>query len=561
MTLKSRLRTGVALLGVLSVASLASIIGGAATPRFLPDDPIQVERDTEDASGMRNHEPNLFVDFAYNTLTGAKPASSPRAGNINTIDEVPDSSWYTNRHGLTAADVKKGPNRDNGPAAGNWTVTSSKSDGVTPGFTIKDANGQRWFLKFDPPGMRGMATGTEVTVTRLMWALGYNVPENHIAYLQREQLLVGDGAKFTTASGTTRGMKANDIDKLLERANREGDGRYRVVASRALDGKPIGRIKFIGTRSDDPNDIVAHEHRRELRAYGTFAAWLNHVDAKGINSLDMLVTENGRASVKHNLIDFGSALGSGATDAAEYWAGSQYFVDGEQVLSRMFSFGANPPKWHSVPFYESPAIGRLPLNNASFDPEAWKPREPNRAFLNSRRDDKFWAAERLASISREMIAAAVAAGELGNAKDEEFLVHAIAERRDAILRAYLPAVNPISAPSLGQDGMLSFRNTAVDADVARTPEEYRGVFYTFDNMTGGAEFVGESRSVATTMPVPADAAMADAEFVKVSVSATSREHEAWDTAVDAYFQRTANGWRLVGFERMPEAPIRVTTTD
>ena len=73
---------------------------------------------------------------------------------------MPDSSWLTNRAGnraLTPEDVAKGPDTSAGPAPGTWTVTSSKSDGVTPGFTIKDANGQRWFLKFDPPGYRGMA--------------------------------------------------------------------------------------------------------------------------------------------------------------------------------------------------------------------------------------------------------------------------------------------------------------------------------------------------------------------------------------------------------------------
>jgi hypothetical protein len=83
-------------------------------------------------------------------------------------------------------------------------VTSSKSDGVTPGFTITDASGQLWFLKFDPRGYRGMTTGTEVAVTKLMWALGYNVPENYIAYMQREQLRVGDGATFTPAGGKRR---------------------------------------------------------------------------------------------------------------------------------------------------------------------------------------------------------------------------------------------------------------------------------------------------------------------------------------------------------------------
>ena len=95
---------------------------------------------------------------------------------------------------MTATDIANGPNTTTGPAAGTWTVISSKSDGVTPGFTIRDATGQVWFLKFDPPGYRAMATGTEVAVTKLMWALGYNVPENHVAHMRREQLVVGDGA-------------------------------------------------------------------------------------------------------------------------------------------------------------------------------------------------------------------------------------------------------------------------------------------------------------------------------------------------------------------------------
>src|SRR5204862_3087986 len=136
---------------------------------------------------------------------------------------------------------------------------------------------------FDPPGYRGMATGTEVVVTKLMWALGYNVPENHIAYLTKDQLVVGEGAKFTPAGGTKRLMRRDDLDKLLQRANREQNGSFRVVASKPLPGKPVGRIRFFGTRPDDPNDIVPHEDRRELRAYETFAAWLNHVDAKAIN--------------------------------------------------------------------------------------------------------------------------------------------------------------------------------------------------------------------------------------------------------------------------------------
>jgi hypothetical protein len=305
----------------LGAATAAAITASAGSQKFYPDDPMPVERDSQDASAIKAYDLNLFVDLTYNIIRGSEIVGTSRARNVNTIDEVPDSSWYTNRLGhqtLTPADMTAGPNTSPGPVAGTWTITSSKSDGVTPGFTIKDASGQRWFLKFDPRGYRGMATGTEVAVTKLMWALGYNVPENHIAYMTRQQLVVGAEAKYTPAGGTTRAMRAEDVDKLLGGADRELDGRYRVVASRALAGKPIGRIRFAGVRPDDPNDVIAHEDRRELRGYRVFAAWLNHVDAKAINSLDTLVTENGRSYVKHHLIDFGSSLGSGGIAPAEY---------------------------------------------------------------------------------------------------------------------------------------------------------------------------------------------------------------------------------------------------
>jgi hypothetical protein len=427
---------------------------------------------------------------------------------------------------------------------------------VTPGFTVKDVNGERWFLKFDPPGYRAMSTGTEVTVTKLMWALGYNVPENHIAYMRAEQLAVGDGATFTPPEGKRRAMRAADVDDLLERANQESDGTYRVVASRALPGKPVGRLRFYGTRPDDPNDIVPHENRRELRGYAVFAAWVNHVDAKSINSLDTLVTENGRAHVRHNLIDFGSALGSGGVGPADFWAGEEYLVEPASVGKRLVGFGFSFPKWHTDPYYESPSIGRLPEDNTDFDPDAWKPRVRNRAFLNARLDDKFWAARKLAALSTPLLRAAVRAGDFGDPAAEDFLVRALAQRRDAIARAYLTAVNPILDPRL-DGGILTFTNAAVDADVARAPRSYRASWSTYDNATGETGRIGETSGATTSLSAPADLPSHDGVFIKVQLSAVrsggpSGPPESWEKPVDAYFRLRGGQWRLVGFERMPE---------
>jgi hypothetical protein len=554
MTIRLSRRLGAAL-AIAAAAAATTAVGSAATQRFYDDDPIWVERATQDASAMKPTEVSLFVDLAYNILTGADVPNPIRARNINTIDEVPDSAWFTNRIGrlpLTPDDITKGPNTTAGPAPGAWTVTSSKSDGVTPGFTVKDPTGQRWFLKFDPPGHRAMATGTEVAATKLMWAVGYNVPENYIAYLHRDQLVVGDSAKFTPPGGTARRMQANDIDKLLARADREPDGSYRVVASKALQGTPVGRIRFSGVRPDDPNDIVPHEDRRELRGYRVFAAWLNHTDAKAINSLDTLVREDGKTYVRHHLIDFGSVLGSGGVNEADYWAGRQYLIEPKLAGKQMAGFGFLPPKWNRTSFYEAKSVGRLATDNDTFNPDQWKPRVPNAAFLHARADDKFWAARKLMAITRPMLRAAVQTGQFGDAAAEDVLVQALAQRREAIGRAYLTAVNPIADPSIDASGELTFVNVAVDADVARAPRGYRAVWSRFDNTTGATTRIGETSGRSTSLAVPAGLPTDDGVFIQVSLSAVGAAHESWETPVHAFFRLRNDSWKLVGFERMPE---------
>jgi hypothetical protein len=486
-------------------------------------------------------------------IAGRRAPADVRARNVNTVGEVPDSSWFTNRVGrrtITPEEVANGPDTTTGPGAGRWTVTSSKSDGVTPGFTVTDASGQLWFLKFDPRGYRGMSTGTEVAVTKVMWALGYNVPENHIAYVRREQLVAGGRATFSPAGGTRRPMKPADIDALLQRVDRERDGSYRVVASKALPGTPIGRVRFYGTRPDDPNDIVAHEHRRELRGYGVFAAWLNHVDAKAINSLDTLIVDNGRGRVQHNLIDFGSSLGSGGVAPADHWAGTQYLVQPRDSFRQMAGFGFVYPNWHTAKFYESASIGRLPQANTTFNPDEWKPRVPNQAFLHARADDKFWAAQKLAAFTTDMLRAAVRAGDFGDPASEAFLVKALAERRDAILRTYLTAINPIADPALNDEGVLTFRNAAVDADVAAAPRGYRAEWFIFDNATGKGRRIGESAGRTVRLDAPAALPSTPGAFIKVELSSTAAERPSWETPVTAMFIRLDDAWKLVGFERM-----------
>ena len=532
----------------------AAFAAGAAGPKFYPDDPISRVVDSQDAAGVQEREINLIYDTLENSVYWPGDRTpNVRAQNLNTIDEVPDSNWFTNRLGaraITVDELLKGPDTVSGPAEGNWTVIAAKNDGVTPGFTVRDSKGQVWFIKFDPPGYRGMATGTEVVVTKLFWALGYHVPEVHLATLHPDRLTIDDAARITPPSGNRRQFKQSDIRTLLRKAHREPDGSYRVIASKALAGRPVGGFRFYGIRSDDPNDIVPHEHRRELRAYGTFAAWLNHVDSKSINTLDTVIDQDGRKVVRHHLLDFGSTVGSAGVYPREAFEGWEYLIEGKKALAGMPTLGLYVKNWRTVPLYRSRSVGAFPIDNADWDPEKWKSRYPNSAFRSARLDDKFWAARRLQGFTDDMLEAVTRVGQFADPPSEEMLAKFFIDRRDAIVRRYLPAVNPVVDVQLSASGALTFKNAAADAGVAKPPAEYAVQWLRFDNAAGTTTPIGTTAAPGTDVRAPAGLPSNAGDYIRVEISAKGGP-ESWAAPVHAYFVREGSGWKLVGFERLP----------
>jgi hypothetical protein len=538
----------------LAACLAASTVAGQS-PRFYQDDPLARVEDTQDASGVRPRAVNLVYDEMRNLFGNpGDPDMRRRAMSVNSIDEVPDSSWFTNRllgtRPMTVEDVARGPDTGRGPAPGNWIVVSGKSDGITPGFTILDTAGDRWFIKFDPPRWRQMATAAEVVSTKLFHAFGYHVPETHIATLSRGALLIGDRATIATEDGAARRLVARDIDRLLRMAAQEPDGSYRVLASKALPGTPVGPFLYEGTRSDDPNDVVPHEHRRELRALRVFAAWTNHVDSKSINSLDTLVETNGRTIVRHHLIDFGSTLGSASIKPREYDEGHHYIVDPRPTLLGALSLGLYIPSFHFIDYDEAEAVGRFEVEG--FDPTTWKPRVPNPAFRRARADDTFWAARRVTAMTDDMIRAAVKTGRYSDAAAERHIGDVLIARRNAIAAAWLTPVNPVVDPALDAGGILRFGNAAVSAGVARAPGGYEAAWASFDNATGVATPLGSPVTArGAELAAPKDLPQATGSFVRVAIRAVDPPEPAWSTPVHAYFRRDGGSWTLVGFERMP----------
>lgn len=548
------LKRGTCVFVALVAAGVLTAGQERTAPRFYGDDPIARVTDTQDASKVQPRDIALYYDAIINLFGRPGKSEVVRAASVNTIDEVPDSSWFTSRLGsrpVTADEIARGPNDDRGPASGKWLV-HRKANGVSPGFTIDDPRGRRYFIKFDPPGYPELGTATEVIVTRLFYALGYYVPQSSIVTLRPEDLEIAGDAEVRTTGGGRRRMRHSDIEEQLSRAHRNADGTYRVVAGEGLP-RPLEGFKYEGTRSDDPNDVIPHEDRRELRGLRVFSAWVNHTDAKAINSLDTLVTENGRTFVRHHLIDFNAALGSAGIGPRDRRDGYEYIVETGPAKKALPAFGFAVRPWMTIDYPRYRGIGRF--ESARFVPEEWRPRVPNPAYIRSRADDTFWAARKLMAMSDDLIRAAVHAGQLTDPVAEKFLTDALIERRNKIGRAWLTAVNPIVDPALAADGSLTFQNEAVAHGFASAPRGYAAVWHTYDNEAGSATRIGETESQGAQLRAPS--IPSSARFIRVDIRAVNPANAAlasWSQPVHAYFRRAGTGWELVGFNRMPDAP-------
>ena len=189
---------------------------------------------------------------------------------------------------------------------------------------------------------------------------------------------------------------------------------------------------YHGTRPDDPNDIVLHEHRRELRAARVFGAWLNHDDSRGVNSLDMLETRNGRGHIKHYMFDFGSILGSGTVYEQRLRAGNEYIYEPKPGWRTLATLGLYVRPWILINYPDvPPSIGRF--EGDAFDPAAWKPEYPNPAFRNMRPDDAFWGAMIVARFDDAAIRAIVEKARYSDPRATEYTTTLI-KRRDKVLR-------------------------------------------------------------------------------------------------------------------------------
>jgi hypothetical protein len=536
------------------VLALAAVVAGCANPGKLhvadpvPDDrnnipepknrKIYIVADGFDQQFSRRAQRGFDLSRHLRSL-----ASNPKQSfNVDAFDEVPNSSWFTNRNHMTEMsleEIKRGPYTEDGPSLnGTWTVIGAKTEGVTPGFTIKDSDGNRYIIKFDPTDFPEMATGAEVVASKLFYAAGYFVPENYLVNFNPDIVKLGDGVTLKIG-GVKRPMTQADLDGIFDRLAVRHDGTIRAVASKFLEGTLIGPFRYHGTRDDDPNDWVPHQHRRDLRGLKAIASWLNHYDTKANNSLDIYVEDNGRRYVRHYLIDFGSCLGSQGNEPMPQWVGYEYTVDTDQMLVNTMTMGLYVPRWEKDREVMYPAIGLYEAE--TYNPDEYKGITPNPAFVNQTGRDGFWGAKIVASFTDEQLQAAVESGEYSDPQAANYLTDVLKKRRDKVAEYWFDKMTPIDKFEVAGNELRGV-DLAVKCGIASAAQrtyEYEILDDGGDGLQGPQQ-TGHPLRIA--LPKTADG------VIQVMIS-SQREGGKLAHSVHAYLEPSGNGYKLIAVQR------------
>jgi hypothetical protein len=385
------------------------------------------------------HKMFYFVDVvvrqpAVRTLTPAPPRS---ARDINSMDEVPRSSWFTPRLGvreISSQELVKGP-EEVGPPQLPIQVLKAKPEG-NPGFVIADARGKKYIVKFDPPQFPGIETTTSFVVNRLFWSFGYNVPEDFTFYVKRADLTVASGSRYTAA----------DVDKVLSLVAAPDAEGYRATASLLIDGTYLGPTMDRGVREDDPNDTFQHEDRRVLRGLRVFGAWLNHSDMRADNGGDFYQGEKGQGHVQHYLIDFGEAFGGHGAEHDYLWDGYEHYFSYRTAAYNFATLGLDVKPWENLVPTQWKAVGAF--ESATFDPATWKEVYPYEPMRRSQPADDYWAAKIVAHLKQEQLQALVQAADYREPGAADYIVKTVWERRRKVLEYFMQQVTPVDAIGL-----------------------------------------------------------------------------------------------------------------
>jgi hypothetical protein len=501
---------------------------------------------------------NLFFRPLSELL--ALPAPS-EAVNVNSLDEVPDSSWFTNRIGrrpMSIDELQLGAcDRSllldpESAADGTWVIDKGKMGGSTPGFRVSIA-GKKYLFKADDADQPERASAAATIGLGVYHAAGYNTSCEQVVYFKPSLLKLSPGLRYKRNFGDEKEFDRAALEAVLAPCAKR-DGRVRMQASAWIRGYTIGSFRYEGTRSDDPNDVVPHEDRRELRGARLLAAWLDRVDAREGNTLDSWFAdgkdpEASPGRVVHYMIDTSEVLGP-AWDWEQITRrmGYSYVFDWGDFATDFVTLGIPIRTWdvtRTTPGHEMFSY----FNVKDFAPDHWKMEYPNAAFSRMTERDGAWMARILAHFTPDKVRALAETGRFTDPDNTAYVASVLEGRLERILDRYLTRLSSIA------DVRVEGQSALCGVDLA----EWRGVRepglfrYSASSSVPGVPLSIERRGnggvCATLSHVAPDGGPA-ADSPDRYVVVTLRDGVAQGPlVVHLYDLGPARGYRLVGLER------------
>jgi hypothetical protein len=440
--------------------------------------------------------PAVFVspvawDVVDNTLMrpvshGLGVVTSGESVDVNSLDEVPDSSWFENRIGardMPLAELTQGgckPEDLLDPEAateGSWVIDQGKSEGSQPGFRITTPGKRRYLVKLDPEEEHERTSAASVLGIAVHHAAGFHTTCEQLLYVKPRTFRLLPGLRSKTNIGDERPFDQHALDAIVAAAPWR-DGRVRVVASAWLPGHLIGPFRYEGTRADDPNDVVAHEDRRELRALRVLDAWLARYDSRSGNTIDSWMhdghgpPEASPGHVVHYHLDTSEIFGADPGGDPSIWQreGHSYIVDFADVGRDFVTLGIPTRPWDTAT--KTPGLEIFGYFNVEdFTPDRWKSEYPNPAFVRMTERDAAWMTRILARFSHERIHALVELGSFTDPRMSAFLERVLEGRLARILERYLLRRSPMTDARVEGQSLCVTDLAALRA--VRDPSQFR----------------------------------------------------------------------------------------
>jgi hypothetical protein len=431
----------------------------ACHPEPEPRDPQHVSCAPEpfDAPTYWDGADNLFFR-PLSELVGI--VKSGESVNVNSMDEVPDSAWFTNRVGIRPVsleevrlnectkDVLLDP--DHAPD-GSWLIDEGKTSGSTPGFRIKVPGKGKYLVKVEATGLPERQVAATVIGEAVYYAAGYNASCEQALLVRPSVFKLKPGLRAAHGNfGDFYDFDQKAVDELFAKSSKHG-GLLRISASAWVPGYILQQFRYEGTRNDDPNDVIPHQDRRELRGARLLSAWIDHFDSREGNSLDTWITEvkggppdASPGHVRHLQLGTSAALGSAWDwDPITRRLGYSYVFDWGDMATDFLTLGAVTRVWETV--QKAPGRELFGYFNVSdFDPESWKNEYPNAAFSRMTERDGAWMARILARFTPPMVRTLAEMAKFADPSNTDYLESVLEGRLGKILERYLTRVSPVT---------------------------------------------------------------------------------------------------------------------